>query len=140
AVVFTNALNTKYGSSGLRSIAVNPGAVNSDIWRTFNPTLRKYVLGPAFSLVYLTPSQGSTPVVAAATLDGFEDDVIYLQPYWLPFNGRGEGGEGERRYGMTHPGFEMLGVHVGYASVEPRVPEGGGEGLWKASVRLVGGR
>ena len=35
ALLFTIELNKRYRAKGLRSIAVNPGAVNSDIWRDY---------------------------------------------------------------------------------------------------------
>ena len=42
-----------------------------------------------FRQLYLTPRQGSTTSVAAATLDWDDGDndsneVVYLQPYWIP--------------------------------------------------------
>ena len=111
AILFTNELNKRYSNKnsetnnyGIRSIAVNPGSVASDIWRDF-PMFIRYV----FKLVYLTTKQGSTTSVAAAVIDDWPstnkinnnknndnnnnnsnnnnnnvDSVSYLQPYWLP--------------------------------------------------------
>ena len=48
AILFTLELERRYGKSsrgggggGIRSIAVNPGAVNSDIWRNYSPLKKK---------------------------------------------------------------------------------------------------
>jgi NAD(P)-dependent dehydrogenase (short-subunit alcohol dehydrogenase family) len=86
AVLFSVELNRRYGKDGLRSIAVNPGAVNSDIWRKFevsSPKLKRYVLDPLFRALYLDTQQGATCSIAAAVAD-WGDDVLYLQPYWFP--------------------------------------------------------
>ena len=126
ALLFTLELNRRYGAKGLQSIAVNPGAVSSDIWRN---TPRWLVA--IFKLVYLTCRQGSTTSVAAATCD-FPKDVTYLQPYWLPSFMK-----------VTFPPMEMLGPYAGYRVTEPRLPEDGEGGLvtarhlWEASEELA---
>mmetsp|Transcript_21110 Transcript_21110/g.43200 ORF Transcript_21110/g.43200 Transcript_21110/m.43200 type:complete len:391 (-) Transcript_21110:2265-3437(-) len=126
ALLFTLELNRRYGDKGLQSIAVNPGAVSSDIWRN---TPRWLVA--IFKLVYLTCRQGSTTSVAAATCD-FPKDVTYLQPYWLPSFMK-----------VAFPPMEMLGPYVGYRVTEPRFPADGEGGLvtarhlWEASEELA---
>ena len=127
ALFFTLELNKRYGEKGLRSIVVNPGAVNSNIWRNTSRWLVKL-----FGLIYLTSAQGCSTSVAAAT-QKLDDDVVYLQPYWLP---------GWMK--VAFPAMEMLGPYVGWRITSPRLPEDGAEGmntsmhLWKASEELTG--
>lgn len=127
ALLFTLELNKRYGDKGLRSIAVNPGAVNSNIWRNTSRWLVKL-----FGLIYLTSAQGCSTSVAAATQE-FGEEVVYLQPYWLP-----------RWMKMAFPAMEMLGPYAGWRITAPRLPEDGAEGLntsmhlWKASEELTG--
>ena len=128
ALLFTLELNRRYGDRGLRSIAANPGAVNSDIWRNTNKWLVKL-----FGLIYLTSVQGCSTSVAAATQDFGKDNVEYLQPYYLP-----------KWMKVAFPALEMLGPYVGWRITEPRLPEDGAKGLntaahlWKASEELAG--
>lgn len=128
ALLFTLELNRRYGDRGLRSIAVNPGAVNSDIWRNTNKWLVKL-----FGLIYLTSVQGCSTSVAAATQDFGKDNVEYLQPYYLP-----------KWMKVAFPALEMLGPYVGWRITEPRLPGDGANGLnaaahlWKASEELAG--
>jgi len=128
ALLFTLELNRRYGEQGLRSIAVNPGAVNSNIWRNTNPWLVKL-----FRLVYLTSAQGCSTSVTAATQEFGNNNVVYLQPYYLP-----------RWMKMAFPAFEMLGPYTGFTITKPRLPEDGNNGLntavhlWKASEELTG--
>lgn len=128
ALLFTLELNRRYGDRGLMSIAVNPGAVNSDIWRNTNKWLVKL-----FGLIYLTSVQGCSTSVAAATQDFGKDNVEYLQPYYLP-----------KWMKVAFPALEMLGPYVGWRITEPRLPEDGANGLnaaahlWKASEELAG--
>ena len=105
ALLFSLELNRRYGSKGLRSIAVNPGAVNSDIWRN-----KPRWLVAIFRLLYLTSKQGSYTSVAAATED-FPLDVQYLQPYWLP-----------KSMNMAFPPMEMLGPFQRVSSYSTKTP------------------
>jgi len=120
---FTVALNQRFKSKGLRSIAVNPGAVNSDIWRD-----KPRWMMPLFRLLYLTNIQGCQTTVAACVED-LPDDVIYLQPYWQRISER-----------PPWPPTEMLGPYVGFQAVSPRLPVDGGilsaEALWRCSEDL----
>lgn len=127
ALLFSLELNRRYGSKGIRSIAVNPGAVNSDIWRN-----KPRWLVAIFRLFYLPSKQGAYTSVAAVTVD-FPMDVQYLQPYWLP-----------KSMNMAFPPMEMLGPFNGYRVTSPRLPLDGTNGLataqhlWKASEDMVG--
>jgi NAD(P)-dependent dehydrogenase (short-subunit alcohol dehydrogenase family) len=123
AILFTVELRKRYPK--LSTIAVNPGSVNSDIWRTFP----RFVI-PLFRLVFLDTVQGSTCSLAASLLPS-TDLPLYLQPYWIPFS----------KDSAPHPIFEMLGLFAGYAPTSPRLPSDGGffeaSSLWKASEELT---
>jgi NAD(P)-dependent dehydrogenase (short-subunit alcohol dehydrogenase family) len=128
ALLFTIELNRRYQSRGLRSISVNPGAVNSDIWRSYPRWLVAI-----FDRVYLDNKQGSYTTVAASVLEDLPDDVIYLQPYHQVLGSR---------EATPFPPFEMLGPFVGYQPIQPRLPMDGTNGvltaqaLWKVSEEL----
>jgi len=120
ALLFTIELNKR----GIKSYAVNPGAVNSDIWRGFP----RWII-PIFSLLYINNAQGAFTSIAACLCD-FDSSVIYLQPYWLPFPKR-----------PAFPPMEMLGPFVGYAATAPRLPDMDGTAaaaLWKVSEEVTG--
>ena len=124
ALLFTVALRIRYPE--LSSIAANPGSVNSDIWRDFPPYITSLL-----RFVFLTTTQGSIPIVAAATLEG--SLPLYVQPYWMPTS---------CALRTPHPILETLGVFVGYVPTAPRLPIDGGEfeagELWRASEELTG--
>jgi NAD(P)-dependent dehydrogenase (short-subunit alcohol dehydrogenase family) len=128
ALLLTIELNRRYQSRGLRSISVNPGAVNSDIWRTYPRWLVAI-----FKRIYLDNQQGSYTTVAASVLEDLPENVIYLQPYH----------QGGRSEVTPFPPFEMLGPYVGYQPIRPRLPMDGSNGeltaqvLWKVSEELT---
>mmetsp|Transcript_24167 Transcript_24167/g.53584 ORF Transcript_24167/g.53584 Transcript_24167/m.53584 type:complete len:399 (-) Transcript_24167:107-1303(-) len=112
---------------GIRALAVNPGAVRSDIWRT---TPR--ILLPFFHLVmrifFLDTQQGSAPSVAAAVapVDIVPLEALYLIPY--------------RTYGGFTLPFEIVGPFGGVTMAEPRLPpdvEAVSAALWTSSLRLI---
>ncbi|CAJ1947707.1 unnamed protein product [Cylindrotheca closterium] len=119
ALLFTSELQRRYGDKML-SIAVNPGAVYSDIWRNYSKIQQKL-----FRLLYLTPEQGCQTSVAAAVLDWNDDSeqTLYLQPYRLPPQ-RTSTTKKEAR--PPFPMLEMLGPYVGYRLTTPRLPRDGG--------------
>jgi hypothetical protein len=100
---------------------------NSDIWRDF-PSILKFF----FNLIYLNNRQGCQTSVAAAVGE-WDDDVVYLQPYWLPATSSKQ---------VPFPVMEMLGVYQGHRVTQPRLPADGGllagQALWKASEELTG--
>lgn len=118
ALLFTSELQRRYGDRML-SIAVNPGAVYSDIWRNYSKVKQKL-----FRLLYLTPQQGCQTSVAAAVLDWkdlLQEDpnkTLYLQPYRLPPSGKNQK--------SPFPMFEMLGPYKGFQVTTPRLPKDGG--------------
>ena len=67
--------------------AANPGAVNSDIWRSL-PRALACAARPLFAALFLTPAQG-----AATSVHGVTSPAVvggeYLTPYWLPATGCG---------------------------------------------------
>eukprot|EP00545_Synedropsis_sp_CCMP1620_P014233 CAMPEP_0119020756 /NCGR_PEP_ID=MMETSP1176-20130426/24681_1 /TAXON_ID=265551 /ORGANISM="Synedropsis recta cf, Strain CCMP1620" /LENGTH=317 /DNA_ID=CAMNT_0006975229 /DNA_START=147 /DNA_END=1100 /DNA_ORIENTATION=+ len=128
ALLFTVALRQRFPD--IDSIAVNPGSVNSDIWRGFP----RFII-PLFRMVFLTVQQGSSCSVAAVTLSSSNDELLplYLQPYWmLP-------GSSTR---TPHPVFETLGPYATYVPTAPRLPADGGaleaDALWMASEEVTG--
>lgn len=117
AILHSIELNRRYRTShNIYSLAVNPGSVNSDIWRGFPGWVRKI-----FQWVYLTPYQGSTPLVAAAVIDNDElitNNIRYLQPYWVPPPLSSSSTPSVPMW----PFQEMLGPYVGYTPTAPRLP------------------
>ena len=160
AILHSVELNRRYGDKNLTSIAVNPGAVNSDIWRGFPMWVRRHI----FSRIYLTVEEGSEPIIAAAILDNFKvanesipasngrNAIIYLQPYANPFSifggrwfpdssaSRSAAIASSPRQGPMNPFTEMTGPYVGYLPTIPRLPattEAAAETLWKVSEQLT---
>jgi len=123
ALLFTVELRKRYPQ--LTSIAVNPGSVNSDIWRGFP----RFVI-PIFRMIFLTNRQGCSCSVAATIMED-SNLPLYLQPYWQPM-----------RWRMIHPLFETMGPYAGHVPVAPRLQADGGtfegEALWKASEDVSG--
>lgn len=141
AVLFTNELNIRFGRDGVRAVAVNPGAVNSDIWRT----------SPKFSMenivrhLYLTSKQGSSTSIAGA-VGNLPIGAVYLQPYWLPqpnavlVTARHESSF-FRWYKCPFPVFEAMGPYIGHAVTDPRLPDDSDTSsvaLWDVCEDLVG--
>ena len=124
AILFTIELNQRYDD--VWAMSVNPGAVNSDIWRFFPPLVKKLVIEPMFRLLFLTPAQGSSAVLAAAIGCKIPKSVIYLQPYWLPTKSticQGTDMNKNWCYECPFPAFEIIGPYVGHAATEPRLPQ-----------------
>ena len=86
-VMLAFELQRRYGTrqqpdGRVAAVAVNPGAVNSSIWR-YIPTPLTYITGPLFRLLMLTPAQGAhTSVYAATVPPPPEGRLDYLSPYW----------------------------------------------------------
>jgi len=95
ALLFAGELNrTVLAGSGVAAVAVNPGAVNSDIWRAITPSTACW-FRPLMRWTFLTPQQGAATSIAAATeqevggqaLDppsGSRVPTLYLSPYASP--------------------------------------------------------
>mmetsp|Transcript_12675 Transcript_12675/g.21477 ORF Transcript_12675/g.21477 Transcript_12675/m.21477 type:complete len:338 (-) Transcript_12675:233-1246(-) len=78
-------LQRQLASDGVTVHAVNPGAVNSDIWRDLSmQSLRNTV----FRMLFLRTSQGAVPSITAASMPELGDaKTRYLNPYWHPAGG-----------------------------------------------------
>ena len=135
-VLLARALSRgEFGGRRVTGVAVNPGAVNSGIWRHVHRPIK-----PAFDaiagLLFLTPDQGSATSVAAAAAEpapplGADGLPRYLAPYWQPALGPG-------RYGM-----EFSSVFAGSAPCFARLPRderGSAAALFAECARLVAGR
>eukprot|EP00934_Nitzschia_sp_Nitz4_P001577 Nitzschia sp. Nitz4//scaffold47_size129522//45336//46445//NITZ4_003546-RA/size129522-processed-gene-0.10-mRNA-1//1//CDS//3329552785//1577//frame0 len=129
AILFSLELTRRYD---IPSVAVNPGATASSIWRGFPESVQSIM-----KKLFLTPRQASVPVVEAilgSSRDqqtSFSKKPVYIQPYWLPTS-----------YTRTpFPVPEMLGVYMGYAWTQPRLPTDGGreagEAMWKVCAALA---
>mmetsp|Transcript_33311 Transcript_33311/g.38590 ORF Transcript_33311/g.38590 Transcript_33311/m.38590 type:complete len:418 (-) Transcript_33311:25-1278(-) len=159
AILFTIELNRRFGGKSqhcdskdgfgtVRAVSVNPGAVKSDIWRSIPRKLYKYLVGPIFHILYLSPLQGAHTSIVAAVSQHIptNDDALYLQPYWQPhiLNSC------ETFYSCPFPLFEMLGPFIGAAVTKPRLlltMESSGcdddsrksaRSLWRVCSKLVG--
>ena len=86
-VMFAFELQRRYGTrrqpnGRVAAVAVNPGAVNSDIWRHISKPLT-YITAPLFRLLFLTSAQGAlTSLYAATASPPPEGRLDYLTPYW----------------------------------------------------------
>jgi hypothetical protein len=76
--------------------------------------------------IFLTTEQGCTTTVAASVGE-HDENVLYLQPYWMP---------NDASKTAPFPVLEMMGPFVGFNATQPRLPLDGGtfaaKSLWKA--------
>jgi hypothetical protein len=113
----------RHGGGKLLAVAVNPGFVASDIWRQ---VVEIPVVGPLFdvlwkgtcSLFALDTKQGALPSIFAASQD--LKGSSYFSPYWVPQPRSVTNILGS---GWWLP-FEMVGIFVGVAPLEPNLPAG----------------
>jgi len=103
SVLWANEWNRQFGDS---AVAVNPGAVNSDIWRDLPTVLRRTV----FEWIYLTNAQGCQTSLQGVLASSVPPLGMYWQPYWQP------------RQGVPFPVFEMLGPFAGPQCTPCRLP------------------
>jgi retinol dehydrogenase-12 len=90
--VMVGSLGERLAGTGVEAVAVNPGAVASDIWRN-TPFPFTLLLKPIMWLLFLTPEQGAATSLAAATRETAflaqgptaGKPVVYLQPYYPAF-------------------------------------------------------
>lgn len=86
--VFASEITRRWAARGISGIAVNPGAVNSDIWYRgqLSRGVQEYLVRPVFSALFLTSAQGAACSVAAATDSRFAEPPVglYLCPYRTP--------------------------------------------------------
>ncbi len=136
--MLTLELNKRYGSQGLRSVAANPGSVNSDIWRHYPSFIVK-----AQNLYYLTSKQGSSTSFAAAVGD-LPKGAMYLQPYWQPWGRRksmtfDSKASFNRWFNLPVPFTEMSGLYVRHAVTDCRLPyKRSSLAMWNVCEKVVG--
>ena len=94
-VLLAAALRTR----GVHAVAVNPGAVASDIWR-YLPTPISQLWGIVGRLAFLTTREGAVPAVHAAAASP-PPPQLYLTPY------------------LTHPRLQQLELVGPFAGVRP---------------------
>lgn len=68
---------------GVRCLAVNPGAVNSDIWRAVDNTWAAPIVRGLFRLLFLDTEQGARASAFAAAGTSVATGT-YLAPYYIP--------------------------------------------------------
>lgn len=91
AAAQSNTTTTTHGAPTVRVASVNPGAVNSDIWRHL-PLWLQPVTDCLFRLLFLTPTQGAATALHAACDATLLSPATsptpapYLVPYWIPWN------------------------------------------------------
>lgn len=118
AILFAGELQRQLLGTGVAAVAVNPGAVNSDIWRHIPSTVACYTL-PVLRMFGLTTAQGcETSVVAASGEEcgGVRLDtptsLVYLSPYRAP-------GWAQRAGGTLATLFDTLGTFQGAQVMAP---------------------
>jgi NAD(P)-dependent dehydrogenase (short-subunit alcohol dehydrogenase family) len=98
-----------WGGVRVAAVAVNPGAVNSSIWRGL--PLRSWLALRALGwLCFLSPADGAAPVMFAATSPDIHGGE-YVTPYWVPGAG-------------CWWGFEHCGPFVGWVLSRAVAPLG----------------
>eukprot|EP00808_Paulinella_micropora_P002534 g78969.t1 len=102
-VLFTLSCRSKFPE--MTHVCVAPGAVLSDIWREFFPPALKPLILWLLSWWFLTPLQGASTSIYAASLPASDPLLkhIYLQPYWM--------------------GLEYWGPHAGAVPTPPLLPK-----------------
>eukprot|EP00551_Chaetoceros_affinis_P017974 CAMPEP_0203719136 /NCGR_PEP_ID=MMETSP0092-20131115/3250_1 /ASSEMBLY_ACC=CAM_ASM_001090 /TAXON_ID=426623 /ORGANISM="Chaetoceros affinis, Strain CCMP159" /LENGTH=442 /DNA_ID=CAMNT_0050598467 /DNA_START=29 /DNA_END=1357 /DNA_ORIENTATION=- len=136
-ILFTQVLNEKFGSQGLRAVSCDPGSVSSDMWRGAPPMVLKII-----DMLMLSTKQGSSTSLASAVGD-LPKDALFLQPYWQP--GKCKVLSNSKAmpwlwYPRPNPITEMSGIYVGFAVTDCRLPPSPESryALWNVCEELVG--
>ena len=142
----SSAWNARLNERGVSCVAVNPGAVDSDIWRDFPWWRRAWRV--VTRVVFLSSEQAAECVVQAAVNPAYAFDAVgrknagricgvekvltpYVTPYRIPFSGRGR----------SWLPFEIVGPYVRHAEATPRAEVndlGHTEALFQTSVEQLG--
>jgi hypothetical protein len=104
--------NVKPNGHRARSVAVNPGAVASDIWRGVPWAVRTFLLDPIMALLFLNTDEGCATSFHGATQPLTDDTPHYFAPYWVPSVGG---------LSVSLP-FEFVGPFVGVRQVPQTLP------------------
>jgi len=122
-------LRSRESANGIFTIVVNPGAVQSDIWRWMPKTMR-FIFNLVTGALILDSDLGSATSVAAASsetlLQKQNAKINYLTPY--------------RNFFGLHIPFDMLGPFAGVRPGHLRLPvhpEIAGRKMWDLSVHLI---
>ena len=139
ALLLAGRLQRELKGTGVAAVAVNPGAVASDIWRHVSPRTGCW-FRPLMRLCFLTTEQGCATSVAAATaaeVGGVRLDapgaLFYLSPYAAPQWAQRAGGW----CGLL---FDLIGPFRGAQVVRPTPLSGdekAAEGLWAACEAAI---
>ena len=97
------------GAAGARCVAVNPGAVDSEIWRHVRWPWNR-LLEPVRAAFFLTPAEAAAPSIHAAT-QPLRRDAAYFSPYWHPPRGT-----------PGRSAFEWIGPFNGACDSHARLP------------------
>lgn len=126
-VLFTKELRRRLKGTQVSACAVSPGAVRSEIWRSWHG-LPRAALNAAMAALFLDTDQGAAPSIhCAAAPPAALGTHLYHCPY------------------LTAPAcplpFEMLGPYAGALPSRPSLPDNEPEisaDLWKLSCRITG--
>ena len=139
ALLLAARLQRELRGTGVAAVAVNPGAVASDIWRHVSPRTACW-FRPLMRAFFLTPEQGCATSVAAATaaeVGGVRLDapgaLVYLSPYAAP-------AWAQRWGGWAALAFDTLGPFRGAQVVRPTALAGderAADALWAACEAAV---
>lgn len=133
----TNTNNNHSNHLRARTVAVNPGAVASDIWRGIPWIVRKLLFDPLMTLTFLNTDEGAATSIHAAlhpipntTSTSLTTIPPYYSPYWVP-----------SLFGMSFPlPFETMGPFVGSRVCPQSLPTNLSriaEKLWQQSDETV---
>lgn len=125
-VLLSYELTRRYPS--LVSVAVNPGAVDTDIFKNIH-WLKQWFLWPIQKLLFLSPVQGASTALVAA-LDVSEPGLHYLSPY------------STSRF-LPDWVTDLMGVFSGHSEIQSSplsYDEELSRRLWELSVLAVKGR
>jgi len=120
ALLFAGELQRQLLGTGVSAVAVNPGAVNSEIWRNLPvPSFVACYTVPVLRCFGLTPAQGCETSVVATTADEVggvrlesPGTTVYLSPYASP-------GWAQRLGGVLATLFDTLGPFRGAQVMAP---------------------
>lgn len=75
-------LHRKYADQGVTTVVVNPGAVDSDIWRSSGC---QAIFSRVRRMLFLDTNEGALTTLAAAFAPATPpSQPLYLSPYWVP--------------------------------------------------------
>jgi len=108
-ILFTSDLRQRLAGTQVKAFAVNPGAVKSEIWRSWTGVSKKF-LDAAMLLFFLNTDQGAAPSIhcASQSLSSLEKGFWYFTPYFVPK--------------VLPLGFELIAPFAGSCPTLPALP------------------